>query len=242
MKLILIAIQILCIQKVFALPEGFVYLKDIDPTIIENLRYCESENFVGQKIKGYEANKVIITQAAAVNLAKVQKELLAEGYSLVIYDGYRPQKAVDHFIKWSQDSKDQINKKKYYPRVNKGDVFDLGYVAKKSGHSRGSTLDLTIIKSNSTLKKITTNDRKLLNNQIVLYLDDGTVDMGTSFDLFDEASHHDGILIKQEYLDMRNYLRTVMNRNGFKEHAKEWWHYTLDQEPFPDTYFDFDVK
>ena len=224
------------------LPKDFVNLKEIEPSIIENLRYFSNENFIGRKIDGYNANRVILTHKAAIALVKVQQELLKDGYSLVIYDAYRPQRAVDLFMKWSKDSEDQIAKEKYYPNINKADVFKLGYVAEKSGHSRGSTVDLSIIKVGDSLKPITLQKRQLKNGSIIPFLHDGTVDMGSSFDLFGEASHHDNNLIEKEFLDQRNYLRRVMKKNGFNDYQEEWWHYTLKDEPFPDTYFDFIVE
>jgi len=190
------------------LPKDFVYLKDIEPTIIENLRYFSNENFMGRKIDGYKANRVILTSEAAIALVKIQQELLKNGYSLVIYDAYRPQLAVDFFMKWSKDSNDQVAKEKYYPDINKADVFKLGYVAEKSGHSRGSTVDLSIIRIGDSLKPITFQKRQLKNGSIIPFLDDGSVDMSSSFDLFGEASHHDSNLIETEFLARRNYLRT----------------------------------
>jgi D-alanyl-D-alanine dipeptidase len=224
------------------LPKDFVYLKDIEPTIIENLRYFSNENFMGRKIDGYKANRVILTSEAAIALVKIQQELLKNGYSLVIYDAYRPQLAVDFFMKWSKDSNDQVAKEKYYPDINKADVFKLGYVAEKSGHSRGSTVDLSIIRIGDSLKPITFQKRQLKNGSIIPFLDDGSVDMSSSFDLFGEASHHDSNLIETEFLARRNYLRGIMKKNGFNDYPEEWWHYTLKNEPFPDTYFDFVVE
>lgn len=226
----------------FKLPGGFVYLKEIEPTIIENLRYYSSENFIGRKLDGYEKNCVILSEGAAKALSNVQQDLLKDGYSLVVYDAYRPQKTVDLFIRWSKDFRDQSQKEKYYPNIDKKDLFKLGYIAEKSGHSRGSTVDLTIIKLNNTLKSVVLEKRKLKNGSIVTYLDDGTVDMGSSFDLFDIASHHDSEAIDQKYLKLRNYLRSVMEKNGFNGYQEEWWHYTLKNEPFTDTYFNFSVE
>ncbi len=227
------------------LPEGFVYIKDIDPTIQESVRYASSENFVGAPIEGYVAPRTILTRAAAEALHKVQEELLNEGYCLVVYDAYRPQKAVDNFMRWSTDISEQSMKKRYYPRVNKADVFDLGYVAKKSGHSRGSTVDLSIIKIDKKLKnnsEIVVLSRQLNDGFSILCLDDNSVDMGSTFDLFDEASHHDTSLVGASYIKLRNYLRHKMEKYGFKAYSNEWWHYTLVDEPFPNTYFDFDVE
>jgi D-alanyl-D-alanine dipeptidase len=145
-------------------------------------------------------------------------------------------------MKWSKDSNDQVAKEKYYPDINKADVFKLGYVAEKSGHSRGSTVDLSIIRIGDSLKPITFQKRQLKNGSIIPFLDDGSVDMSSSFDLFGEASHHDSNLIETEFLARRNYLRGIMKKNGLNDYPEEWWHYTLKNEPFPDTYFDFVVE
>jgi D-alanyl-D-alanine dipeptidase len=224
------------------IPEGFVYLSDIDPSIQQNLVYYNGNNFAGRRIEGYEAPTVIVTRQAAEGLKQVQSELKKEGYSLVIYDAYRPQKAVDYFIKWSNDLSDVAKQKEYYPYVDKSKVFELGYIAAKSGHSRGSTVDISIIKlGDKIVEQSEVLERTLLDGRSVSYLKDGSVDMYTSVDLFDEASHHDTNLIPVEYLQLRNYLKTKMLDQGFQPYDKEWWHYTLKNEPFPDTYFNFDV-
>ena len=232
----------MCSFPISALPQGFVYLKNIEPSIIENLRYNTTENFTGKQVEGYHANKVILSLQAAEGLAEIQLNLATEGYSLVIYDAYRPLKAVNAFKGWSKDINEQTQKEKYYDEIDKRDVFKLGYIAEKSGHSRGSTVDVSIIKLGSAIKEITVYQRTLINGSVVPYLDDGSLDMGTSFDLFGEASFHDSYLIEDKYLKSRNYLRNIMKKGGFREYSKEWWHYTLDNEPFPDSYFDFDIK
>lgn len=227
------------------LPDNFVYVRDINPTILETIRYGTYENFVGRPIRGYgpEAG-AILTYPAAQALSRVQEEILVNNFSLVIYDAYRPQKAVNNFITWSQELADQKMQKYYYPRTEKKEFFSLGYLSKQSGHSRGSTVDLTLIPASQTLRKvedIVSQERTLQDGFKIMYLDDGTLDMGSSFDLFDEASHHDSTLFEAQYLDRRNYLRAVMEKHGFMAYTKEWWHYTLKDEPFPSTYFDFDV-
>lgn len=224
------------------LPEDFVYLKDIDESIIESPRYVGKNNFLGRTVPGYYIPKLILTRPAAQALKKVQTELRAQGYSLVVYDTYRPQRAVDAFMAWSKDALDQAGKAFYYPTINKLDAFKLGYIAEKSGHTRGSTADLTIIKLGKKPHAIVFSKKKLLNGEEVPFLDDGTIDMGTSFDLFHEASHHDSLLVSENATKMRNFLRSVMVKHGFEPIKEEWWHYTLVNEPFPDTYFDFVVK
>lgn len=224
-----------------ALPEGFVYLDQIDSSIQAPMRYATKENFLGVVVDGYKTSRVIMTKQAADALRKVQKELQREGYSLVIYDAYRPQKAVDHFMRWSTNAQDVLKKASYYPTIAKESVFDLGYVAKRSGHSRGSTIDLSIIEAGKKLK-IPTLQVRTINGAPVPFLDDNSVDMGSSFDLLGEESHHDSPKIPTEYAERRNYLRTKMLKFGFKQYEKEWWHYTLINEPFPNTYFDFDIE
>ena len=226
--------------------KGFVYLHEIDPTILVSLRYYTDENFVGRPVDGYKEPVVIMTKQAAQALRKVQKHLKKDGYSLVVYDAYRPQQAVNHFMRWSEDAKDKLKEHHYYPRVEKGKVFDLGYVAKRSGHSRGSTVDLTIIKDGELLHEVQEQERQLCDGCTITFLNDGTVDMGSSFDLFDEASHTHNNLIEEKCQERRNYLKAIMEQYGFKNYSCEWWHFTLKDEPFAadkdDSYFDFPVE
>ena len=229
------------------LPKHFVYLHDIDPTIYVSLRYATCENFIGKPICGYKKPVVIVTKQAAIALKKVQAEVKRDGYSLVIYDAYRPQQAVDNFIDWSKQIECQNKKAYYYPRIDKKDVFKLGYVAAKSGHSRGSTVDLTLIKTEHSLCKIITKKRILLDGFTITFLDDNTIDMGSSFDLLDCASHpENNILIEETYKKPRIYLKQVMEKYGFKQSSKEWWHFTLIDEPYAadqdSSYFNFLVE
>lgn len=226
--------------------KGFVYLHEIDPTILVSLRYTTDENFVGKPVDGYKKPVVIMTKQAAQALKKVQEEVAKDGYSLVIYDAYRPQQAVDHFMRWSKDVTDQTKKAHYYPRVDKAKVFELGYVAERSGHSRGSTVDLTLIKKSASLHPIIEKKRTLLDGFTITLLDDGTVDMGSSFDLFDVASHYENNLIADEHKERRTYLKNVMEKHGFKNYAEEWWHFTLKNEPYSahldSSYFNFPIE
>ncbi|CAF1584499.1 unnamed protein product [Rotaria magnacalcarata] len=226
------------------LPPGFVYLHEIIPDIQVSLRYATEENFLGCIVNGYYTNVSIMTETAALALKQAQQLAKEHGYQLVIYDSYRPQKSVDHFIKWSEDPNDsQIKKDHYYPRINKEDAFDLGYIAKKSGHTRGSTIDLTLIQiGKCLLNPLVPIERVLNDKSAVLFLDDGTVDMGSSFDLLDEASHTNSTLVNKDHQQMRMLLKDLMEKVGFINYEREWWHYTLKNEPFPDTYFNFDVK
>lgn len=226
--------------------KGFVYLHEVDPTIIASVRYATHENFVGKPVDGYKAPVVIMTKQAAQALKKVQEAVKKDGYCLVVYDAYRPQQAVNHFMRWSEDINDQSKKDHYYPRVDKANVFELGYVAKRSGHSRGSTVDLTIIKDGQLPHAIKATARKLLDGYTITFLDDGTIDMGSSFDLFDTASRYENDLIEPAFKQLRTYLKNVMEKYGFKSCSGEWWHFTLRNEPYPadqeSSYFNFAVE
>lgn len=200
--------------------EGFVYVDDLIPDVILEIRYYSDDNFVGSRVDGYLAPKVILTMEAAEALAEVADEMRVLGLVLKLFDGYRPQEAVNHFIRWAEDAEDQKMKDKYYPEVDKKDVFKLGYIAKRSGHSRGSTIDLTLV-------DIVTGEE---------------LDMGSSFDFFGEISHHGTDKISEEQFKNREILRVVMEKYGFEPYSEEWWHYTLLNEPYPYTYYDFPVQ
>ncbi|HKA32979.1 MAG TPA: M15 family metallopeptidase [Candidatus Binatia bacterium] len=199
---------------------GFVDVKEFIPSVELDIRYYTTDNFVGLRIDGYDAPKCLLTREAAVALKNVQEELARNGQSLKIFDCYRPQHAVDHFMRWAKDSSDQKMKSKYYPSIDKENLFKNGYIAAKSGHSRGSTLDLTIIDLES--------NREL--------------DMGTDFDFFDPLSHTVNSRIGKSQQDNRIDLKSVMERNGFENLEEEWWHFTLKSEPYPDKYFDFKIE
>lgn len=225
---------------------GFVYLHEVDPTIQISVRYATDENFVAKPVDGYKKSVIIMTKQAADALKKVQVDLKKDGYCLVVYDAYRPQEAVNNFMYWADDINDQAKKVRYYPRIDKARVFELGYVAKRSGHSRGSTIDLTIIKDGELVHEIQEKNRTLRDGFTIKFLDDGTVDMGSSFDLFDEASHYDNSLIDDLYKQRRSYLKTAMDKQGFKNYEDEWWHFTLRNEPYPadkdSSYYNFPVE
>lgn len=206
--------------QINGLPEGFVYIDELIPDAILEVRYFSSDNFLDCKVDGYLAPKIILTIEAAEALTKVANELREQNLILKLFDGYRPQEAVNHFIRWAEDVEDQKMKDKYYPDVDKKDVFKLGYIAKRSGHSRGSTIDLTLI-------DIATGEE---------------LDMGSGFDFFGEISHHGTDIISEEQFQNRETLRNAMVRHGFEPYSKEWWHYTLLDEPYHDTYFTFPVE
>lgn len=202
------------------LPNGFAYVTDVIPTAQLEIRYFSEDNFVGAVIDGYEASKAILTVEAANALKKAADILYEQGYVIKIFDAYRPQRAVNHFMRWAKDLDDTKMKEKYYPHLDKSVLFELGYIAEKSGHSRGSTVDLTLVDV-STGKEL---------------------DMGSGFDFFGEISNHGTDLIPEEQEKNRNILRDAMMEAGFKIYPEEWWHYTLENEPYPDTYFDFPVR
>ncbi|SNR16980.1 M15 family metallopeptidase [Tenacibaculum jejuense] len=202
------------------LPKGFSYIKDVAPSIQKELRYCYTNNFVGASVEGYEEPILITSTKAALALKKVQDKLIKKGLSLKIFDAYRPQRAVNHFGRWARTPKDTLTKQQFYPKLNKRNLFKLGYISSRSGHSRGSSIDLTIVdlKTNKEL------------------------DMGGPYDFFGKVSHvfYKGITKKQK--ENRMLLRKIMLEFGFKPYSYEWWHFTLRNEPFPKTYFDFPIK
>ncbi|MGB8467907.1 MAG: M15 family metallopeptidase [Candidatus Babeliales bacterium] len=226
--------------------KGFVYLHEVDPSTQTSVRYATNENFVGNPVNGYNKPYVILTRQTAQALKKAQEALQLLGYELVVYDGGRPQRSVDHFVRWSEERTMPLTENKYLPRVPKNRVFELGYVDKKSGHSRGSTVDLTIIKKGAIVHEVQPIERQLTDGATITYLDDGTVDMGSSFDLFDEASHTESTLVLPEHQAMRSFLKKIMEQHGFKNYRYEWWHFTLVNEPFPadqeSSYFDYVIE
>ncbi|NGM60660.1 M15 family metallopeptidase [Sphingobacterium sp. SGG-5] len=202
------------------LPKGFVYIHDVIPNIVYDIRYYSDYNFMGRRVDGYEQPVAILSIPATQALQKVQKELNKNGLGLKIFDAYRPQTAVNHFIRWSRIPTDTLMKSVFYPDLAKPKLFQLGYIASHSGHSRGSTVDLTII--------------NLQTGQ--------DLDMGAPFDFFGEISHHDSRQVTAQQQANRQLLKNIMMRHGFQPYSEEWWHYTLRAEPFPEIYFDFKVR
>ena len=207
-------------EKVIMDSSDFVLLSDYVPGIVQEIRYYSTYNFVGDRIDGYEEPVAIMSKAAARALKGVANEANAMGYRLKIFDAYRPARAVRHFVFWGIEDLDLRMKPFFYPQLEKQVLFQRGYIAKESSHSRGSTVDLTL-------------------------LDMGTgkeVDMGSPFDLFDPISHPDCREVTDEQYDNRMLLQNLMVRAGFEPIDCEWWHFTLKDEPFPETYFDFPVS
>jgi len=201
-------------------PDNFIYLTEVIPYVEFDLRYYSDNNFIGQPIPGYHGNALIVSLQSAIALKKVQQDLAYSNFALKFFDAYRPQQAVDYFVRWANDPDDIRMKAQYYPNVDKDELIPKGFIAAKSSHSRGSTVDVTII--------------SLENGQ--------ELDMGTPFDLFDQKSWPSDTTVSVQQRANRQLLRSVMSKHGFAGLEEEWWHFTLFDEPYPDTYFDFPVK
>ncbi len=201
-------------------PKGFVRLAEVVPDAILEIRYYSTYNFVGDRIDGYEEPLAFLTTEAAAALKEASDELVGMGYRLKIFDAYRPQMAVTHFMNWALDVDDTRMKEYFYPELEKDQLFPQGYIAEHSGHSRGSTVDLTLFDMSTERE----------------------VDMGGTFDYFGELSHPDYQGVTAEQYEMRMLLREVMVKHGFRPLPEEWWHFTLENEPYPDTYFTFPIN
>ena len=199
---------------------NFVIVNDVIPDVLLELRYFTSFNFVGARIDGYEEPVALLTKEAAEGLKKASERFKERDLIIKIWDSYRPKSAVDHFVRWSKDFNDYKMKDYFFPDLTKEEVFAQGFVATKSGHSRGSTLDMTLV-----------------------YKKNGTeLDFGTGFDFFGNRSNTNSTLVTEEQHLNRIYLKEVMEESGFENLPEEWWHYTLKNEPFPNTYFNFPVN
>lgn len=201
-------------------PSGFVLISDYVPGVIQEIRYHSTYNFVGERIDGYEEPVALITIEAARALKSVANEMNVQGYRLKVFDAYRPLCAVKHFVLWGIEDQDIRMKPYFYPDLQKQELFSGGYIASRSSHTRGSTVDLTLLDM-ATGKEL---------------------DMGSPFDLFSEVSHPDSKQVTDEQYANRMILQNVMIRNGFEPIDCEWWHFTLKDEPYPDTYFEFPVS
>jgi zinc D-Ala-D-Ala dipeptidase len=200
-------------------PAQFVDAAAIVPGLTADMRYAGSHNFVGRPIDGYEAPRCLLTQAAAAALAEVARDIAPRGLVLKVFDCYRPTRAVANFVRWARDPGDTAGKREFYPEVDKSTLFRDGYISSRSGHSRGSTVDLTLAQT-----------------------DGHELDMGTSFDFFSPRSWPAAGNVSEEAKANRALLAAAMQRRGFRPYDREWWHFTLRHEPFPDSYFDFPVR
>ena len=201
------------------LPKGFVYLDEAVPGVYWDAKYAGCDNFVGEPVDGYLVNRVVGTKELAGALILAQEKAGQAGCRLMLWDAYRPQRAVDHFIRFCAAPETGKTKEKHYPNVDKDQLIPLGYIAARSGHSRGSTIDLTLADENGKL-----------------------IDMGGIFDFMDERSHHGCPEVTKEQAENRELLRSIMLGCGLTDYKNEWWHYRLKNEPYPDTYFDFVIE
>lgn len=201
------------------LPEGFVYVKDVIPAVQEDIRYAGSHNFVGCPVDGYFAPRAVLRREAALALKAAAEAFAKKGYGLLIYDAYRPQRAVDHFVRWAQDESDTKMKAEFYPTLEKSELFPKGYIAVRSGHSRGLTVDLTLTDAQGK-----------------------EIDMGGEFDWFSKISSHDYADLTPQQKENRRLLRRGMEAAGFGAYSEEWWHYTLQNAPATQEYYDFPIE
>jgi zinc D-Ala-D-Ala dipeptidase len=199
--------------------DQFVFVDEYVSGIYWDPKYATWDNFTGKPVDGYVANRVVGTRPLCAALERARDEAAALGFGLLLWDGYRPQRAVDSFLRWSQQPEDGRTKLRHYPNIDRADMLEMGYVAAKSGHSRGGTVDLTLF-------HLATGER---------------APMGGDHDLMDAISHHGAEGITQVDARNRQYLRSIMEACGFSSYDCEWWHYTLKHEPYPDTYFDFPI-
>ncbi len=228
-----------------AIPDGFVDLASVAPDIQIEIRYATAWNFYGQPVPGYHSNRCYLTREAATALAKVQEEVSKQGYSLLVFDCYRPQRAVDAFVKWTEKGPDSTTKAFFYPAEERKLLIKRGYIASKSGHSRGSVVDLTLVKKDAIPTAAEGNLRfreHFMDCRTTKGTEStGQLDMGTAFDCFSELSHTDSSKISEKARKNRRLLKSAMEKHGFVNYELEWWHFVLKDEPFKDHYFDFEV-
>ena len=254
--------------KITRIPDDFVFLRELDPTIVQDMRYNTFHNFVGRPISGYFGGECILTRKAAEALSRVQKRLLStgnfsecfkqemvfflnknyfsflsQGHSLKTYDCYRPQKAVKDFLMWSMDPSMDEMQGEFYSTTAKTDLFDLGYISNTSGHCRGSTMDLTIVRLPVKHQEVyhVGDDLRPCVNEVDQRFKDNSLNFGTGFDCFDTKANTANNSITEEERKNREFLLEVMEAEGFVNYPFEWWHFTLSNEPYPNTPFNFDI-
>lgn len=224
------------------LPDGFVYLSDVDPSIIRDIRYYGSHNFVGRRIDGYNAPECVLTREAARALSKVQTAQREQNLSLIVWDCYRPARAVADFLRWSKNPPENGMKAEFFPNTDKSSLFALGYIAARSAHSRGSTVDVGLAPKDSSpavfdpavpLVSCTASKKERFQ--------DGALDMGTGYDCLDSSASMDNTKLTKDEQENRMRLRKAMIAGGFKPYDKEWWHFELGNEPFRGKSFDFTI-
>jgi D-alanyl-D-alanine dipeptidase len=221
-----------------AMPDDFVYLRDVDPTIQQDMRYADTDNFTGTKVPGYDAPECVLVRQAANALKQVQADLNAKGLSLRVYDCYRPTQAVAAFVAWSKAPGSADAKAAWYPNLDKTALFP-NYIATRSGHSRGATLDVTLApigaaEPHPSALSCTAPQKR--------FAPDGSLAMGTTFDCFDKKANTETSGLTSEEMANRATLREAMKARGFASYPFEWWHFTFQPEPHPDKYFDFPIE
>jgi D-alanyl-D-alanine dipeptidase len=221
------------------MPKDFVYLRDVDPTIHQDMRYAGADNFTGRPVPGYDAPECVLVRQVAEALKAVQADLKAKGFGLLVYDCYRPTTAVAAFVAWAKLPDDLKAKATWYPNLNKSDLFPE-YIATRSGHSRGATLDLTIEASGETQAGADAKPRACTPPQKG-HAPDGSLAMGTSFDCFDVKANTAASGLTEEERNNRAMLVDAMQSRGFENYPMEWWHFTWQPEPYPATFFDFPI-
>ena len=226
------------------LPNGFVYLSDIDPGIGQDIRYYGSHNFVGRRIDGYNAPECILTREAALALSRVQAALRKENLSLIVWDCYRPARAAADFVRWSKDPSEAGMKAEFFPRTDKASLFALGYISAHSAHSRGSTVDLGLMRKGSSPATAFDPAAPLpaCNAPKKERFEDGALDMGTGYDCLDQSASIGNKRLGRDALQNRMRLRGAMIAGGFRPYDKEWWHFELRNEPFRGKSFDFPIE
>ena len=220
LALLLAMVSVVSARAQAPVPHGFVDATGVVEGLVVDMRYAGTNNFVGDRIDGYEQPRCLLSAQAARALAAVQRDLAGRGLGLKVFDCYRPARAVAHFVRWARQVKDVRHKAEYYPDVDKRDLFSLGYIAYRSGHSRGSTVDITLVRRS----------------------DNTELDMGTRYDFSGRQSWLSDRSVSAEAQKNRALFVAAMNRGGFRAYSKEWWHFTLNHEPYPDSYFDFPVR
>jgi D-alanyl-D-alanine dipeptidase len=222
------------------LKNGFVYLSDIDPSILINLKYHQNENFTGAPICGCTSGRAVVTSDTAEALRGVQEDLVTHGYSLVVYDAYHPLKTQERFKSWLQEENTDT-KEIYYPNLTKKELQENEYLKAKYDHVRGSTIDVSIISIKNQLIAPCNEQKRSYQSKDIIYLNDRTVEMGTSYDTFDPLSSYSNTMIPREAQSNRKFLREAMQNRGFIPNEKFWWQFTLIREPYIDSEFDFDI-
>jgi D-alanyl-D-alanine dipeptidase len=224
-----------------AMPDGFVYLRDVDPTIQQDIRYAGSRNFTGKPVDGYDAAECVLVRQAAEALKAVQDDLRSKGLALKMYDCYRPARAVAAFVEWTKKPDDPESKAIHYPRIAKSALIP-DYIAPHSGHSRGATVDLTLVPIDAGPSPAGEDVKtQACTAPQTGQATDGSLVMGTSFDCFDTKANLGAPGLSALERENRETLRAAMQAHGFKDYRPEWWHFTLEAEPYPDTIFDFPI-